>query len=410
MSPEATAAEKLTVIAGMLFFGTTTTIFRKLIYDQRAEGREGYGGIHNFNKPWFLTIIMFMGMALALVVYWIEQYIKNRRSKKISETTKLLDSIGVSSDIPQESSMKDVFLLICAPAVCDILATILGNVGLLFIEASVWQMLRGSMVIFSTIFSHFILKRYHPPYKWWSIVIVVSALIVVGLGAVLASGIGKSGVSTANVIFAIFLTIIAQVFQASEIVLNDFVLHEKTSSPIMVVGVEGFWGTVICGAIFMPIAQFAFPGMADGNGIHEDTYDALVMCTQNKTIILFSILYLSVNLGKNLMAMFVIKVTSAVMRTIVESLRTLFIWAVQLILFYSMEGSELGNHHPDLGEEWNKWSWMELSGFLMLFTGTLTYNKIIYLPFFNYDDHLSLSHNAQPSSNTELSLKTDPIG
>lgn len=382
---EATAGQKIFVISGMLFFGTATTIFRKLIYDQRAVGDPKYGGMHNFNKPWFLTVNMFVGMALALFAYEIELYIKRRKDKKSKiDNSQLLDQIGQNSK--KESSFKELFFLIAAPSVCDILATILGNIGLLFIEASVWQMLRGSMVIFSTIFSHFILKRYHMAYKWWSVFIVVSALIIVGLGAVLELGVGKAGVSEGKVIFSIFITIIAQVFQASEIVLNDFILHEKTASPIMTVGIEGLWGTLICAGLFMPIAHYAFQNMDDGNGIHEDTWDSFLMLKENPTLVLFNILYLLINLAKNLMAMYVIKVTSAVMRTIVEGLRTLFIWVFQVIMYYSMLGTAVGNHHPDLGEEWNKWSWMELGGFALLFTGMLTYNRILILPGFKYED------------------------
>lgn len=384
--PEATAGEKIFVIAGMLFFGTATTIFRKLIYDQRAVGDPKYGGMHNFNKPWFLTINMFVGMALALFIYEIELFIKRRKEKKNQEKERLLHSIGENSEVQNTASFKELFFLIAAPAICDILATILGNIGLLFIEASVWQMLRGSMVIFSTIFSHFILKRYHMAYKWWSIVIVVSALIIVGLGAVLELGVGKAGVSKGSVVFSIFITIIAQVFQASEIVLNDFILHEKTASPIMTVGIEGMWGTIICGGVFMPIAHYAFKNMDDGNGIHEDTWDSFLMLKENATLVVFNILYLLINLAKNLMAMYVIKVTSAVMRTIVEGLRTLFIWAFQVLLYYVMLGTTVGNHHPDLGEEWNKWSWMQLGGFALLFTGMLTYNKILILPYFKYEE------------------------
>ncbi|OHS93859.1 hypothetical protein TRFO_02393 [Tritrichomonas foetus] len=410
MAPEASRGEKLAVIAGMLFFGTTTVVFRKLLYDQQAVGDPKYGGIHNFNKPWFLTTIMFAGMALALIVYEIERCIKKRVAKKlISEEGQLLSSIGNPTETQETASYKKMFWVVCAPAFCDILATVLGNVGLLFIEASIWQMLRGSMVIFSTLFSHFILKRYHYPYMWWSIVIVIAALIVVGLGAVLASGIGKAGVSTANVIFAIFLTIAAQLFQASQIVVEEFLLHEQTASPVMIVGLEGMWGALISGGIFMPIAQFAFPNMEEGNGIHEDTWDSLLMCKENPMLILFSIMYLLVNLGKNLMGMFVIKVTSAVMRTILEGLRTLFIWIFNLIMYYSMEGTTIGNHHPDLGEDWNKWSWMELGGFALLFTGMLTYNRILLLPGFKYPDETKPQVNSLNTVEEKLDMKTDPL-
>ena len=37
-----------------------------------------------------------------------------------------------------------------------------------------------------------------------------------------------------------------------------------------------------------------------------------------------------------------------------------------------------------MGEEWTPWSFMQLAGFGLLFTGMLLYNKILRVPFFTY--------------------------
>jgi uncharacterized membrane protein YhaH (DUF805 family) len=45
-----------------------TTLTQKFMIEQKVQGRSGR---HKFNKPWFVTLIMFIGMLLALIIYGI---------------------------------------------------------------------------------------------------------------------------------------------------------------------------------------------------------------------------------------------------------------------------------------------------------------------------------------------------
>jgi hypothetical protein len=40
--------------------------------------------------------------------------------------------------------------------------------------------------------------------------------------------------------------------------------------------------------------------------------------------------------------------------------------------------------HAWFGEPWCRWSWLELSGFIVLIVGTLVYNTVLKLPGFTY--------------------------
>ena len=386
MSGNITFAKRALVIAGMLFFGTCTVVVQKFLFEQTAQGRDIYGE-HKFNKPWFQTNSMFIGMFLALLVYEIQQCFarrsSNTQSNFQSESVASLSETNEASG-KKQATHKKMYFVVAAPACCDLLATSLMNIGLLYINASVWQMLRGSMVLFSSIFCAFILKRPHYPYMWWSVLLIVIALGVVGFASVASTGVGKAGVSTGKVVMAIFLTIGSQLIQASQIVIEEFLMHDLSASPVLIVGLEGMWGTIFTCSIFLPLTQFAFPNLPEGEGLHEDTLDTFIMISNSSILIVFVIGYVIVILAYNVMGMYVTQVTSAVIRTILEGLRTLCIWIVQLCLFYGFQGKTYGNHHPDLGEEWTKWSFMELSGFLLLFTGTLLYNRIIEVPVFKY--------------------------
>jgi hypothetical protein len=263
------------------------------------------------------------------------------------------------------------------PALCDLTATSLVNIQLLYLRASVWQMLRGSSTIFSSLFCAFVLRRPHFPFMWWSVAGVVVALGIVGLAAVFDTGAGRAGVSQGKTILAIGLTVVAQVVQAAELVIEDFILHDMAAHPLQLLGLKGFWGFVACSCVCLPAVQF-LPG-TEGNGIHEDVVDTFRMLGNSAMILLFAILYAFFILGYNIGGMLVINVFSAVHRTILEGLRTLCIWIAQIIIHYA-SGVER------YGEQWTRWCFMQMSGFLLLFTSMLMYNKIVRPPCFVYPD------------------------
>jgi hypothetical protein len=383
MPAEVPAWQRGVAIPGMLFFGTCTVVIQKFLFEQSGMGRKMYPE-HKFKKPWFQTNSMFIGMLLALAVYEVQRIFKRRKEAAYAEMqVSLASDTGAQVEEEKKSTSHwKMYLYVAAPACCDLIATAMSNVGLLFIEASVWQMFRGSMVLFSSIFCAFILKRPHFPYMWWSVLLIMIALVVVGLAAVFSTGLGKAGVSQGQVVMAIMLVVAAQVVQASQIVVEDFLLHDIDASPFLIVGLEGFWGTIIVIALVLPITQYVHG--EEGNGIHEDTIDTLLMLGKQALILVFVIIYVLVILAYNVTGMFVTQISSAVVRTILEGLRTLCIWIVQLIIHYATDKTDYGHKHPDIGEAWTIWSYMQAVGFLLLFTGMLLYNKILRVPIFKY--------------------------
>jgi hypothetical protein len=365
------------VIPAMLLFGTCTTFTQKFMIEEKVDGLPEYGR-HKFNKPWYFTFIMFIGMSLALAVYEAGALVRRRRARNALDEAK--------RDPPPATSRLRTYLLIAVPACCDLLATGIMNTGLLYINASAWQMLRGSMTVFSSILHRFVLKRTYHSYMWAAVFIVVLSLVIVGLAAVLSTGVAVDGASDGKVALAVVLTVGSQFIRACEIVAEDFLLHDKGISAVLIVGVKGMWGTILTGALVLPAAQWLFAFSEEGNGIHEDTADTLRMLREDGTLVLLSFLYVFFILGLNTSAMLVTNITNAVMRTIIECLRTLVLWIAQLVLFYAViESSDYGHHHPTLGEAWSVWSWLQLVGFALLVTGMLAYNRTIALPFCKYE-------------------------
>jgi drug/metabolite transporter (DMT)-like permease len=362
------------IIPGMLLFGTCTTLTQKFMIEQKEIGVSDRPA-HKFNKPWYLTLVMFIGMFCALIVYEISNKLTPSPSTPVD-----YDSVSGKTRI---SRWKPYFM-IAIPACCDLIATGIMNIGLLYLKASIWQMLRGAMVVFSSLLHAFVLKREYRPYMWMGVCIVTIAIVVVGLAAVCSSGVAVDGVSDEKVVLAIVLTVGSQFVRAVEIVVEDYLLHDHSLSAMLIVGVKGFWGTLITGFIVLPAIQYMFTGTDEGNGIYEDTLDTFYMLGKSSLLIGLSVAYVFFILGLNAFAMMVTHITNAVMRTIMECIRTLCIWIAQLILFYSIQSSEYGRHHPTLGESWTEWSWMQLAGFALLITGMLVYNRSLFLPGFDY--------------------------
>lgn len=59
---------KKSCIPGMLLFGTATVVIQKYVFGMKALGKPGEG-IVDFQKPWFQTESMFIGMLSCLIVY-----------------------------------------------------------------------------------------------------------------------------------------------------------------------------------------------------------------------------------------------------------------------------------------------------------------------------------------------------
>jgi hypothetical protein len=357
----------------MLISGTITTVVQKFMLEQKAKGASNREP-HKFNKPWFLVLVMFVGELLALIIYKLQPH--------CGVSDRHLEGLLDSDAPPPRKSTTRIFLVIAIPSLCDLIGTAVMSVGLLYIQASFWTMLRGALTIFSAILDWAALKRPQRGHMWAGVVLVTLALCMVGLAAVCSSGVAVEGASSGQTILAVFLTVGAQFARAVQVILEDYFLHDVDISPYLIVGMEGFWGLIGTLFVFLPIVQFL--ATPEGNGVHEDSIDTCLMLKNMPSLIGWTVLYIAGILGLNMAGMLICEFTNAVMRTIIESMRTLCIWVVQLMIYYGIRNQTYGHHHPSIGEQWTDWSWTELAGFGLLVTGLFVYRGIVKLPGFTY--------------------------
>lgn len=122
------------------------------------------------------------------------------------------------------------------------------NVGLLLTSASVYQMLRGAVVIFTGVFSYFFLNRRLKVFEWFSLFMVVLGVGIVGLSSVLfpqkkpaETLLESPGFDFASLL-GVFLVLGAQIFTASQFVIEEKILVRYRVTPLKAVGLEGTFG------------------------------------------------------------------------------------------------------------------------------------------------------------------------
>ena len=362
-----TSAQKQKASTGVLAFwislflisGTCSLIFGKLLYQTQSIGRDGQ--LHHFEKPWFSNFIMFLGMSFLFCRFEINACIND---KKIAKNPELAESLlNAENKRPQKSVYYKVF----APAFCDFLASFIMFVGLLWIPVSIWQMIRGSIIIFTGLIRQYWLKKPLNKAEWWSLVVIFLSLVLVGMASIFNSDSSSGDTTSIGLkILGIVLVFVAQGIQALQTVIEEHLLQGIEAPATMVVGMEGVWGFLLTAFVALPIA-YVLPG-EEGQGLHEDFIDSLIMCKNSVMVLTLNLLSVVVLLLFNMSSMRVTLYTNSIVRNLLEPVRTFLVWGTTVVIHYFA---------PDFGEGLSVWSWLQLGGFVVLTVGMLMFNGTI---------------------------------
>lgn len=344
----------------MLLTGTAAAVLTKAAYELESIGIDG--AVHHFEKPWALTATMFLGMAMALpVAYW--QKYKQRKSEEGSSGRSPLDLVFDAEEA------KDAAVL-SVPALLDLAATALTYFGLVSVTASVYQMLRGAMLVFAAMFGVALLKRKLNGDHRSGIVATLIGVVVVGCASLLSGeGSAVRDVPQAEMLVGLLACLAGQAMQAAQVTSEEYLMAKRAVSPTKVVGYEGLFGAGITLAVLLPLMQItsSFEGSHPLAGLHEDSADTLVMLANNPTLVAVLLADLVAFAGLNLSGMVIIHEYGAVYKAVLEAARTLTVWLVGLGLYYGGSGA--------MGEGWTDYSWAQLAGFGVLVVGTRLYSR-----------------------------------
>lgn len=273
-----------------------------------------------FEQPVIQTAQMFVGesgcwLVVALLSLW-QRYVSRNApatdyqpvstsdadaddhadARSVHSTT-ALNPNGNKHDLASDETLKGWrVLLLSLPAICDILGTTLMNCGLLLVAASIYQMTRGALVLFVGLFSVVFLKRRLHLFQWVSLGGVVLGVAIVGLAGAIWPDQKKADARTAEIGAEALLAIVgvlmiagAQVFTATQFVLEEWLLERSTIDPIRVVGWEGLFGFTVT-LLGMIALHFAIGRTEAGRYGPFDMVEGWHQWTDNPRVLISSVL------------------------------------------------------------------------------------------------------------------------
>ena len=254
-------------------------------------------------------------------------------------------------------------LIWAIPAICDTFGTSIMCVGLTWTFAASYQMMRGSVIIFTGLLSVVFLGNELKLHQWIGMFTVVTGLLLVGVGDYVL--FQESGFFKRNTVLAgNLLIVLSQVILAIQVTFEEKIIKKYQVSPLHAVGWEGIFGFVVFTTLLFPMYYTpwhlpASPDFWQDTTRFEDAIDGLYQIVHSPYLLVSSAILIVSVAFYNFSLLTVTKAKNATTRTVLDSFRDIFIWAFTLIV------------------GWDKFNVIQACGYLILFTGTCIYYNII---------------------------------
>ena len=355
--PTKTTKERLTfifIIATMTFCGMNSPFLSKVSYQSLPV----LVFDNAFNVIWFswlFTVGCNAICAVAIVFGW-EQGEQWKQVK--SEWTQFWFNIFVSGTPPQ-----------CLSSLCAHLMKhhqMTGTLGvyqdggkyvsLVFLPASVVTIMKnGTQLMFSALFRKWIEKKTLSNTQTFGICTVVIGLMCVCV----ASIISDNKTTFMDNVIGILLLISAAFCGSVRNHYEQILCRDMKYNAYFVVGmreIPAFCWLILCGICLF----FIEPSTATNFFLFAFSY-------HHGFIIGFGLFLLTVY-AKNITQMKVIELSSALTRNLTMQLMPFGTWIISLLFYYFVD--------ERYGENWNKYSWLQLVGFLIVLGGSFLYMKV----------------------------------
>ena len=257
------------------------------------------------------------------------------------------------------------------PAMCDLFATSLLYVGLTWTYASSYQILRGSVIIFTGLLSYAFLGNKLKIHHWVGMITVIIGLVLVGIGDYYYFNGGKGGLEKHTVLAGDLLIVLAQIITAVQVTVEEKILRRYKIQPLQGVGWEGIFGFSTLTILLIPMyfIPWHLPQSSSSwqeRKRFEDTIDAFHQWDYSWQVffaslgLVFSIAFF------NFAGLTVTERINATSRMVVDSIRNIFIWGISLAV------------------GWQKFEPFQLVGYIVLLVGVWIYYNVIIWPTMKY--------------------------
>lgn len=356
-------------VSCMIVAGTVNTLTTKMQFTTISINRDGVEA--PFTKPWFATFNMLAAMACVGIVDKIVRTCCSGPSLSPDAEYARLPADAKEGTV---SHKKKVFM-VSVPAAFDLLATAFCCMGMLYLPASIWQMLKGGSIIFCGLFSVTFLKRKLYSFHWLGLLVCVLGLATVGMSSVLGDSQQPSAGSAADLFFGMGLVMMGQVVQAAQLIAEEYLMKDVDLPGMQIIGWEGIWGTGMMLLVVYPLL-YVMPG--DDHGHMEDVVDTFTMVKNSSHLFGLVLIYLISCGSFNASGIAVTGALSATHRMMMDASRTSVIWIFGLTVHYYVDSSSA------YGEAWTSYSYLQLVGFGILVCGQAIYGQIIKVNVLTY--------------------------
>jgi drug/metabolite transporter (DMT)-like permease len=375
------AASKLRLTL-MVIFNILATIVQKFLFEGKADGKDSK--MHLFWKPIFQTLLISIGLLLALAIHVVQTLLRRRHAGRLS-----IGPEPVTDDGPRTLTLVRIVGYSVLPGLSTAFSTLFTCVGLCWLTVSSWSILKYSFCFFPAIFSALVLGNSHARYFWASLVIIVVGLALVVVAVHQAAGtvsideeLGKLDIHALqqNTLVGVAFTVGGQVIGSCQPFIESFFFDGTATAPMFLIGLEGVWSTIVA-AIFLAFAGST--SLAPGSGLFEDTADTFKMIGNSTALPVSLVVLVVFVLIQTGLRGLVVDVTSSKSQSVGEVLRVTVVWILELIVG-AFRSTNFGKRRPELGERWSNWSFLELVGFIIASLGILTHNRAFDIKFFGY--------------------------
>ncbi|EGW35771.1 UDP-galactose transporter [Spathaspora passalidarum NRRL Y-27907] len=345
------------IVAGTLITGAANSLFTKYQDNQCVRNCDNpdFSTHKNFEQPAIQTLQMFVGELSMFLVYYLVY--------KLGQNRKRQDYVRLN-DEDEEEEVKEISIFsnlkLAIPAICDLCGTTLLNIGLVYTPVSIYQMTRGSIVLFVAILSVVFLKRRISKLEWISLLFVTLGVGLVGLSGSRTSPSTDTATSSL-IVFGIFLIVLAEMLQAFQFVAEEHILEKHKIIPLQLVYIEGFYGFSILLAV-MVVLNFIIGAIQPKQQFESSPFNMVEAFSQvffNRAVLLSSICIMISIAAFNYCGLSITHRISATARSTVDTCRTLLVWIVAISM------------------GWESFQWLQFTGFAVLVFGTLCFNGVL---------------------------------
>uniref|UniRef100_A0A0B6ZL93 EamA domain-containing protein n=1 Tax=Arion vulgaris TaxID=1028688 RepID=A0A0B6ZL93_9EUPU len=270
------------------------------------------------------------------------------------------------------------------PAVLSQAHVLLMFFGLKLTYGSSFMMLKGTVTIFSALLSVSFLAQQLACYVWFGIVVASLGFGISGISDYVhnpTSGYEKYGIAAGNL-----LIVMAQIMFATKIVYEEKFIRKYATHPMMFLGCEAFYGSVIAIAFmvsFNVVHDLQYSNLPNGN--LEDFHDAIYQFTNNWRVVIAVLGSLFGYILFTYLGMFLIRDQGALPRIMIETFVWSFFWGISV------------------GLKWERFYITQVPGLCVIGIGTLIYAHILVLPCSSRNEGIDLDVDL-----TEQFMRLDP--